>query len=107
VGQETSRKVKGTSHFTKGSGLPAVEKVFRLNPNSGVGDHARPRALLDAPSRPASGVTRCEEVDGEFRTTEVFREGSPLSGQQLYSSDSENNARGGRAPNLTSEFGFK
>jgi hypothetical protein len=54
-----------------------------------------PRALLDAPSRPALRA-HGERVGKElFSAYEVFREGA------------ENGARGGRAPHSISEFGFK
>ena len=65
-----------------------------LNPNSEVGDHARPGR---GGTRPASRTSRDASklpAWNFFERLTIFREGA------------ENGARGGRAPFSISEFGF-
>ena len=65
-----------------------------VNPNSEVWGARPPRALLDAPSRPALSAAGRSQNCAQSPAAGVFREGA------------ENSARGGRAPQ-TSEFGLK
>ena len=65
-----------------------------LNPDSEVRGARPPRALLDAPSRPAFLACEGLQVPAQLPAANVFREGV------------ENSARGGRAPRSTSEFGL-
>ena len=66
----------------------------RLIPNSEVRGARPPRALLDAPSRPAFSARRGFPASAQFPAAGVFREGA------------ENSARGGRTPTSISEFGL-
>jgi hypothetical protein len=66
-----------------------------FSPNTEAGEHARPRALPDAPRGQPLCARQLSKPPEHLRAPDVFREGA------------ENCARGGRAPVLISEFRFK
>ena len=82
--------LRHSSHPLPQRRFPLAGAAF--SPNSEVGEHARPRAWLAAPSRPASATRTGARASGKFQARGVFREGA------------ENCARGGRAPHFSSEF---